>query len=90
MDEHAYRNLRKVQAIFRLSDKYGAEVMNLTCRRCLFYEDYRMTTIKRILDRQTYLLPLGDEIAKGPVPSSVGLSFLRPPEYFTHVKEHAL
>jgi Mu transposase, C-terminal domain len=90
MDEHAYRNLRKVQAIFRLSDKYGAEVMNLTCRRCLFYEDYRMTTIKRILDRQLYLLPLGDEIAKGPIAGSEGLSFLRPPEYFTHVKEHVL
>lgn len=90
MNEHAYRNIRKVQAIFRLSDKYGSEAMNLTCRRCIFYEDYRMSTIKRILDRQLYRLPLGEEIAAQPARSSAGLSFLRPPEYFTHVKEHAL
>jgi hypothetical protein len=90
MNEHAYRNIRKIQAIFRLSDKYGSDAMNLTCRRCIFYEDYRMSTIKRILDRQLYRLPLGEEIAAQPARSSAGLSFLRPPEYFTHGKEHAL
>jgi len=26
-DEHAYRNIRKIQAIFRLSDKYGSDAM---------------------------------------------------------------
>ncbi len=88
MTEHAYRNLRKVQAVFRLADKYGSEVLNLACRRCIFYEDYRMSTIKKILVKQLYHLPLGDVIAEPPKASSEGLSFLRPPEYFTHEKEH--
>jgi transposase len=32
MTEHAYRNLRKVQAVFRLADTCGPEVLNLACR----------------------------------------------------------
>lgn len=88
MTEHAYRNLRKVQAVFRLADKYGSETLNLACRRCNFYEDYRMSTIKRILIKELYHLPLGDEIAEQPQISSDSGSFIRPPEYFTHTKEH--
>ena len=85
MEEHAYRNLRKVQGIFRLAGKYGAEALDLTCRRCLFYDDYRMTTIKRILDKQLYNLPLSEEIT-GPanVNTGDGTSFLRPATYFMH------
>jgi len=88
MTDHAYRNLRKVQAVFRLADKYGSDAMNLACRRCIFYEDYRMSTIKRILVKQLYHLPLGDPVAEPPKANSEGLSFLRPPQYFTHEKEH--
>ena len=84
MTEHAYRNLRKVQGIFRLSDKYGAEALNLTAQRCLFYEDYRMTTIKRILDKHLYYLPLEDTIAQE---AKVTSSFIRPSDYFNHTKE---
>ena len=73
-----------------MSDKYGADTLNLTCRRCIFYEDYRMSTIKRILDKQLYRLPVGEEIAEQPEPSSEGVSFIRPPEYFSHAKEHTL
>ena len=90
MTEHAYRNLRKVQAVFRLADKYGSETLNLACRRCNFYEDYRMSTLKRILVKELYHLPLGDEIAEQPQITSEGLSFLRPAEYFNHEKEHTL
>lgn len=88
MTEHAYRNLRKVQAVFRLADKYGSGTLNLACRRCIFYEDYRMNTLKRILDKELYQLPLGDEVAEHPQISSD--TFLRPPEYFTHTKERTL
>jgi hypothetical protein len=88
MTEHAYRNLRKVQALFRLADKYGYQELDLTCRRCLFFEDYRMTTIKRILKEKLYLLPLGDDSPEG---ASTGcqqtLTFLRPSNYFVHRKE---
>jgi transposase len=87
MTEHAYRNLRKIQALFRLADKYGSDALNLTCRRCIFYEDYRMSTIKRILDKQLYRLAVGEEIAEQPKASSAGISFIRPVEYFTHTKE---
>jgi transposase len=90
MSEHAYRNLRKIQAIFRLSDKHGSAAVNLTCRLCLFYEDYRMSTIKRILDKELYRLSLGDESAEQPKLSFDGVSFIRPSEYFTHTKENAL
>ena len=81
MTEQAYRNVRKVQGLFRLAEKYGSEPLNLTCKRCLFYEDYRMETIKRVLDRQLYLLPLEEmESEKGAAESS----FIRPVKYFTH------
>ena len=44
-----------------------------------------MTTIKRILDKQLYNLPLPEEIA-GPVNVNAGdgTSFVRPAEYFMH------
>jgi len=90
MTEHAYRNLRKVQAIFRLSEKYGIEAMNLTCKRCIFYEDYRISTMKRILVKQLYQLPLPEEITEHVKGDTGGLSFIRPPEYFAHTKENAL
>lgn len=90
MTEHAYRNIRKVQAIFRLSDKYGAEAMNLTCKRCIFYEDYRLSTLKRILMKQLYQLPLSEETTEQRECKTGVLSFLRAPEYFAHTKENAL
>lgn len=86
MSEHAYRSLRKVQGIFRLGDKYGEEAINLTCKRCLFYEDYRMVTIKRILDKKLYYLSLENEEIRGvKAGSEAGMLFIRPPEYFIHI-----
>lgn len=85
MAEHAYRNLRKVQALFRLADKYGKDTVDLTCKRCLYYEDYRMNTIKKVVDKQLYLLPLEEESGR-PVSCQEGYSFLRPSHYFSHTK----
>lgn len=88
MHEHAYRNLRKVQAIFRLVEKYGSEAVNLSCQRCLVYEDYRMSTIKRILTHQLYTLPVEEEVMS-PKASSYQqeFAFIRPAAYFIHTKE---
>ena len=86
MEERAYRNLRKVLALFRLGDEYGKDALNLTCKRALHYEDYRMNTIKRILNNKFYLLPLEDE-AVATYNTKAGLSFVRPVEYFIHTKE---
>jgi len=88
MAEHAYRNLRKVQGLFRLADKYGSNALDLTCKRCIFYEDYKMSTIKKILEKQIYSLPLADEIMEQPALKFEGISFVRPPEYFLHTKEN--
>jgi hypothetical protein len=88
MKENAYRNLRKVQGIFRLADTYGSEALNLTCKRCLFYGDYRMSTIKRILTKKLYELPFDDEGTVQTLKSSAeGLSFIRSPHYFIHKEE---
>lgn len=87
MQEHAYRNLRKVQGIFRLGDKYGKEALNLTCKRCLFYDDYKMSTIKRILDKGLYSLSLEEEISGAK--AETRMSFIRPSEYFIHREEVA-
>ncbi|MEN8265179.1 MAG: IS21 family transposase [Nitrospirota bacterium] len=88
LTEHAYRNIRKIQSLLRLGEKHGSEALNLTSKRCLFYEDYRMSTIKRILDKKLYVLPLDDEEHAGqqPIHSQKKLTFLRPPDYFNHTK----
>ena len=40
------------------------KAVNLTCKRCIFYEDYRISTMKRILIKQLYQLPLSEEITE--------------------------
>lgn len=88
MTEHAYRNIRKTLGIFRLAEKYGSEALNLTCRRCLFYEDYRMITIKKILESELYLLPLEGEVVEEFTPKvHQGITFVRPSGYFDHARE---
>lgn len=90
MAEHAYRNLRKVQAIFRLAERYGSEAVNLTCRRCLYYEDLKISTIKRVLEKNLYSLPIEDE-AEGTEDEAEGTgtysAFTRDPRYFQHTVE---
>lgn len=84
MAEHAYRNIRKVQAIFRLAEKYGHEAVNLTCKRCLYYEDIKMATIKGILKKNLFHAPLEEE----PVGTArMDSLFTRSPEYFQHTME---
>jgi len=85
MEEHAYRNLRKVQAILRMTEKHGADAVNQTCRRCLYYEDYRMPTIRRILKDKLYHEDLPEEVS--PVPISLSVEFVRSALYFDHTQE---
>lgn len=82
MEEHAYRNLRKVQGIFRLADKYGRDVMDLACKRCLFYDDYRMRTLKSVLEQRLYTLPLEDDTCAVNGAAQEKLAFIRPSEHF--------
>ncbi len=81
-------DLRKVQALFRLADKYGSEALNLTCRRCLYYDIYRIRAIKTILEKQLYRLPLESEGAeRSDVVYPRGQDFVRPFKCFIHTKE---
>lgn len=74
----------KVQAIFRLAERYGHEAVDLTCKRCLYYEDLKMSTIKRILQKGLYHAPLEeDSTSRGELDSL----FIRKPEYFQHTME---
>lgn len=88
MTDHVYRNLRKVQALSRLADKYGSEALSLTCKRSIFYEDYRMNTIKRILQRGLYNQPLNEDSTSLTITAPAnGPSFIRAAEYFMHTEE---
>ena len=87
LGEHAYRNLRKVQGIFRLAKKYGSEALDLTSKRCLHFGDYRMSTIRRVLDKKTYLIAIADDDTTSQMSGDKILCFMRPSEYFDHTKE---
>ena len=87
LGEHAYRNLRKVQGIFRLAKKYGSEALDLTSKRCLHFGDYRMSTIRRALDKKTYLIAIADDDKTSQMSGDKALCFMRPSEYFDHTKE---
>ncbi|MBT9139304.1 MAG: hypothetical protein DDT31_01888 [Syntrophomonadaceae bacterium] len=86
MAEHAYRNIRKVQTIFRLADKYGHTAMDMTSKRCLYYEDTTMSTIKGVLQKGLYNLPFEQEIINT---SRTDSAFIRSPEYFAHTIKEA-
>ncbi|MFN3480905.1 MAG: IS21 family transposase [Thermodesulfovibrionales bacterium] len=86
MSEHAWRNIRKIQAIFRLTEKYGEEAVNLTCKRCLYYEDLKISTIKRILKKNLYHMPLEEDSL---ITKALESSFIRQPEYFRHTTKEA-
>lgn len=49
LESHSYAHLRKVQAILRLADKYGARRLNSACARALAFEDLEYRTVKNIL-----------------------------------------
>lgn len=85
ISEHAYRNLRKIQAIFRFADKFGSQSLDLSCKRCLHYQDYRIATLKRILEKELYLQPLEEEPVYS-IPNS-RLEFMRQADYFNHTAQ---
>lgn len=85
MEVHVYSNLRKVQAVLRMTEKYGADAVDRTCRRCLHYEDYRMPTIRKILKDKLYNETLPEEV--NPAPISLSAEFVRSPLYFDHTQE---
>jgi transposase len=47
-----------VRAILGLTEEYGAEVVNLSLKRALYYQAVDVTTLKHIVEKKLYLLAL--------------------------------
>ena len=80
-----WARLRQAQKLLRLTDKYGAQVLDSACRRALGFELINVHRVEQIvlrgLDRDD-----GDA-SLGPSPSKLiqgSLRFLRPSNSFTH------
>ena len=81
LSEHAMRNLRKVQAILRLAEKYGSERMEAASQRSLVFDNLRYRSIKTILERGLDGEPKPPCPSRAPL-SALGMRFLRAPSYF--------
>ena len=79
LSEHAMRNLRKVQAILRLGEKYGHKELEKASERAVAFGNYRYQSLKIILERG--LSTPEEDPSPGPL-SPLGQSFLRPVTYF--------
>ena len=54
--------LRTVQGILRLGNKYGGQRLETACKRALFYNDVKYSTIRNILKKQLDKEPLQQEV----------------------------
>lgn len=80
LQQHALKNLRKVQGLLGLAKKYGPPAMERAAARALSFGNLRLNSIKTILEK-------GWGIPEPPLPASwprsiLGEQFLRPPNYF--------
>jgi transposase len=83
LSDHAMRNLRKAQAILRLSEKYGQTAMEAAAQRALLFGNFHYRSIKTILEKG-WLTPV-PTTPKAVAPlSPLGQRFLRSPQYFAH------
>jgi len=80
LSEHAMRNLRKVQAILRLGEKYGHKELEKASERAVAFGNYRYQSLKIILEKG---LSTPEEPPSPRPLSPLGQSFLRPVTYFT-------
>jgi hypothetical protein len=80
--QHAIKNLRKVQGILRLGDKYGGRRLDAACERALAFGNHKYRAIKEILEKG--LDDLEPASTDGPVTvlSKRGRSFIRPGSYY--------
>ena len=81
LGDHAMRNLRKAQAVIRLSEKYGPTAMEAASERALAFGNFRYRSLKIILEKGWKVGPATIPQTSLPL-SPLGQSFLRPPEYF--------
>ena len=80
LQQHALKNLRKVQGLLGLAKKYGPVAMERAAARTLFFGNLRMSSIKTILEKG-WAVPEPPAAIVWPR-SPLGERFLRPPTYF--------
>ena len=80
LQQHALKNLRKVQGLLGLAKKYGPAAMERAATRTLFFGNLRMSSIKTILEKG-WAVPEPPAAIVWPR-SPLGERFLRPPTYF--------
>ena len=85
LGDHAMRNLRKAQAVLRLTEFYPAAVLDQACRRALLFDNVRFSSLQQILEKGLFRQP-----SPARRPSSLAASacrFARPQDYFVHRRE---
>jgi hypothetical protein len=88
LEDHAMKNLRKVQALLRLAEKHGSVPMEAASQRALFFGNFNYRSFKTILEKG-WLVPKPKTDAAPIALSSMGQRFLRAPDYFAQKKEVA-
>ena len=79
LEVHALHNLREVQAILRLAQRYEPERLERACQRALEAGDWHYRTVRGILERGYDLQPPEAEPQTAPVSAA---AFLRGPAAF--------
>lgn len=81
LNQNTLRNLRKIQGILRLGERYGGRRLDVACARAMAFGNIRYQSIKRILDHglenQAPALAV-----RAPALSQEGQGFLRPGSYY--------
>ena len=81
LHQNTLRNLRKIQGILRLGERYGGRRLDGACARAMAFGNTRYQSIKRILDQGLEnQLPL--PTASPAALSQEGQGFLRPGSYY--------
>ncbi len=66
LELHALHNLRQVQGILRLAERFDAARLERACVRALAAGDGRYQTVRGILERGLEDVPLEEEVAALP------------------------
>jgi transposase len=85
LGDHSTRNLRKAQSVLRLSEKWGTETLELACRRALLFENYRIKSLRQILEKG--LWRESGNTSTGKTGKVLYGRFTRPADYFVQRKE---
>ena len=73
---------RSVRIILGLANTYGNQRVNLTLKRALAFNVMDIPTIKRICEKQTYLLEIQPKMPKNPQQTT---ALARTPSYYNQI-----